>query len=75
MCLCYFWKNKSLFVSQVFLSENLEQVFEGCIFSKAPDGKLLLLLKMKIKQNLGKNAIFKHIHQVSRPIPDVKNVH
>ena len=42
---------------------------EGCIFSKAPDGKLLLLLKMKIKQNLGKNAIFKHIHQDIRTYP------
>ena len=38
------------------------------IFSKAPDGKSMLLLNIKIKQNSGcpnnkYNAIFKYIHQ------------
>ena len=47
------------------------------IFSKAPDRIPLFLLKTKIKQNPGcpnkeYNAIFKHIHLISGPIPKVK---
>ena len=50
---------------------------EGGIFSKATDWKPLLLVNIKIKQNLGclnkeYNVIFEHIHQNIRVFPRTK---
>ena len=84
VCFCYFWKGKFLFVLNLFISENLDQItpMEGTergIFSKASDWKSLFLPKIKIKQNSGcpnkeYNGILKHIHIISGSIPEVKKL-
>ena len=72
-CFYYFWKVKSLFISNLFIiylyqDKILPWKKKGVgIFSKAPDWISLFLFKIKIKQNPNcpnkeYNAIFEHIH-------------
>ena len=68
VCFSYFWKDKLFLVWNVFRPNSSMEGDERGIFSKAPDWKLLFLLKIKIKQNTvctnkEYNVIFTHIHQ------------
>ena len=69
---CYFWKDKSLLILSLFISEYLDQIPPYREMKEGLSVKLqnenMFLLKIKIKQNpgcpnKGYNAILKYIHQ------------
>ena len=69
---CYFWKDKSLLILSLFISEYLDQIPPYREMKEGLSVKLqnenMFLLKIKIKQNpgcpnKGYNAILKHIPQ------------
>ena len=72
---CYFWKDKSFLILNLFISEYLDQIppwkENKDAFSVMLQTENLFLFKIKIKQNPGcqnkeYNTIFKHIHQSIR---------
>ena len=68
MCFCYFWKDKSSLIWNLFFNlfftyfklyiwisgpNSSMEGYEGGIFSKAPGWKPLFLLRIKLKENAG----------------------